>query len=82
MSKFSIRCDLCAASAKVEVTAPKGIDDRAMAMKALTEKGWRYRNGRIAKSTVTMTCPDHKEAPLVLEADSPEEAAKPDASEE
>jgi hypothetical protein len=57
---------------------PPDVDPRAVAMKAMTQKGWSYRNGQIGKSVMTMTCPAHKTEPLKLEADSAEEAAKPD----
>lgn len=61
----------CQVSAKVDVpdSLLPNIDRRAVACKALAEKGWTYRGGPMAKSTVTIFCPRHRPTRLVLEAD-------------
>lgn len=62
---------LCQTSAKVEVpdSLLPHIDRRALAAKILSEKGWTYRDGRMAKSTISIFCPAHRPKRLVTEAD-------------
>lgn len=47
-------------------------DPRAFAMRLLSNRGWRYGggSGRIAKSTLTMTCPACCGDALTLTADA------------
>ena len=77
----------CGASARAEVPDdhPKHVDPRAIAMQAVARHGWQYRDGRIAKSTVTMTCSNcrmREGAPLHLDADIDPSDAVPATHEE
>ena len=69
--KIKGQCPSCTTSAKVEVpdSLMPHIDRVALASKILSEKGWTFRGGRMAKSTFTIFCPDHRPKRLVTEAD-------------
>jgi hypothetical protein len=83
-SVVKIVCSKCGERVRVDVEAAKltlkknrkygfgdhVTDERAFAMRLLSTKGWQYGGGRIAKSTLTMTCPKCLDPePLVLDAD-------------
>lgn len=66
-----VLCGSCDKTARVEVPpdALPHIDRRALALGALADKGWAYRNGQMGKSVVTALCPKCRPKPLRLDAD-------------
>lgn len=81
--KISIRCDQCSNSDKIEDHVVKRLlredhdyaygdhvsDPRAFAMRFQSIRNWKYTGVPMGKSTVTMTCPNHRERPYEADED-------------
>lgn len=65
-------CSRCGSSAKAEVDTsklPDWVSPHALAIRvAVRRLGWRYQNGRIGKSVITMVCVLHGD-PMHLDGD-------------
>lgn len=76
---FRILCAFCPTSARAEVREDSTgwLASIALALAAMSQSGWVYRNGRIGKSVCTMLCPKCRPAALRLDADFPPAEVQP-----